>query len=242
MEALFLEGAGRLVGAAPASLLGSQPASSTAADLEGVAFEWLLCGDTYLAFPDPYRHKDRVGDGRGERVEVVWGPGGGGGGGPPLQTPPPPPLSRPQVVLAAAELLGALSPLRLASITQRWLAELNRLIRADNNSPARQQLFDLCAGLRCVRLCGDNDAQLAASTELLRLAHPLTHVAPDKKSRVQQAICDMLACMLAPLADEGDPRWGWGWEWEGDWMAVPVDAMGWVSDLGGMGHLEGVAR
>ena len=38
--------------------------------------------------------------------------------------------SRVQVVAAASELLGALSPLRLASITKRWLAELNKLIRA----------------------------------------------------------------------------------------------------------------
>ena len=92
--------------------------------------------------------------------------------------------------------------------------------------------------------------QLEASIEFLRSAHPLTHVAPDKKSRVQQvgrvlwfcmrawrlacalpgaacrrapcaplqrtsngissccpqAICDMLAGVLQPLADHGDPR------------------------------------
>ena len=38
-----------------------------------------------------------------------------------------------------------------------------------------------------MRLCGSTPAQLEASAEFLRLAHPLTHVAPDKKSRVQQA-------------------------------------------------------
>jgi hypothetical protein len=46
--------------------------------------------------------------------------------------------------------------------------------------------------------------------EFLRLAHPLTHVAPDKKSRVQQAICDLLAGVLQPLADAGEPRQA-GW-------------------------------
>jgi len=69
-----------------------------------------------------------------------------------------------------------------------------------------QLLYDLCHGMRFVRLSADTPAQLEASTEFLRLAHPLTHVAPDKKSRVQQAICDMLAGVLQPLADEGQPE------------------------------------
>lgn len=111
-----------------------------------------------------------------------------------------------QVVLAASQMLGALSPLRLASITQRWGTELNKLIRADSNSPARQLLYDLCHGMRFVRLTGGTPAQLEASAEFLRLTHPLTHVAPDKKSRVQQAICDMLAGVLQPLADGGNPE------------------------------------
>ncbi|PSC67904.1 furry homolog-like [Micractinium conductrix] len=162
-EALFLEATGRLVGAAPAVLTAQQ-----AADLEAVAFDWLLGADSYLSYPDPYKCKDRV-------------------------------------VLAASRMLGALSPLRLGAIASRWVAELSKLMRADSNSPARQQLYDLCHGLRFVRLCGSTPAQLEASAEFLRLAHPLTHVAPDKKSRVQQAICDMLAGVLQPLADEGDP-------------------------------------
>ena len=107
-------------------------------------------------------------------------------------------------------MLGALSPLRLASISQRWQLELGKLIRADASSPARQQLYDLCHGLRYVRLAAGTPEQLEASTEFLRLAHPLTYVAPDKKSRVQQAICDMLAGILQPRADAGEPRWG-GW-------------------------------
>ncbi|KAL4434374.1 hypothetical protein ABPG75_000815 [Micractinium tetrahymenae] len=162
-EALFLEATGRLVGAAPGVLTPQQ-----GADLEAVAFDWLLGADSYLSYPDPYHHKERV-------------------------------------VLAASQMLGALSPLRLAPITQRWGAELNKLIRADSNSPARQLLYDLCHGMRFVRLSGGTPAQLEASAEFLRLAHPLTHVAPDKKSRVQQAICDMLAGVLQPLADGGDP-------------------------------------
>lgn len=162
-EALFLEATGRLVGAAPTVLTQQQ-----SADLEAVAFDWLLGADSYLQYPDPYHHKDRV-------------------------------------VLAASQMLGALSPLRLPSITKRWESELNKLIRADSNSPARQLLYDLCHGMRFVRLAGDTPAQLEASAEFLRLAHPLTHVAPAHKSRVQQAISDMLAGVLQPLADHGDP-------------------------------------
>jgi hypothetical protein len=55
IEALFLEATGRLVAAAPATLAPQQ-----GTDLEAVAFDWLLGADAYLAFPDPYRHKDRV--------------------------------------------------------------------------------------------------------------------------------------------------------------------------------------
>lgn len=161
IEALFLEATGQLAGAAPSVLSAQQ-----GADLEAVAFDWLLGADTYLSYPDPYHHKDRV-------------------------------------VLAAAEMLGALSTLRLGPISKRWEAELNKLIRADANSPARQQLYDLCHGMRFVRIGAASSAQLEASVEFLRLAHPLTHVAPDKKSRVQQAICDMLAGVLQPLADGG---------------------------------------
>ena len=56
IEALFLEAAGQLVGAAPACLNTQQ-----SGDLEAVAFDWLLGADAYLAYPDPYHHKDRVG-------------------------------------------------------------------------------------------------------------------------------------------------------------------------------------
>ena len=47
-----------------------------------------------------------------------------------------------------------------------------------------------------------------ASIAFLEATHPLKHVASDKKSRVQQSICDMLSSILRPLVDEGDPRCG----------------------------------
>lgn len=255
-EALFLEATGRLVGAAPGVLSPQQ-----GADLEAVAFDWLLGADAYLSYPDPYHHKDRaslllctlsnahVGPGHvwnlreaavcqcaAWRIPNAWAtaqqaywPAGWLLGYPvslqvlrrALHSPPSKhaalrpltgfahrvcPVLRLQVVLAASQMLGALSPLRLTSITQRWGTELNKLIRADSNSPARQLLYDLCHGMRFVRLAGGTPAQLEASAEFLRLTHPLTHVAPDKKSRVQQAICDMLAGVLQPLADGGNPE------------------------------------
>ena len=54
--------------------------------------------------------------------------------------------------------------------------------------------------MRAVALSFDDDARLAASTEFLRRARPLAHVAPVKKSQVQHALCDMLAAILRPLA------------------------------------------
>jgi hypothetical protein len=48
--------------------------------------------------------------------------------------------------------------------------------------------------------------QLKAAIVFLERVHPLKHVAADKKSRLQQAICDMLTYILQPLADGGDAR------------------------------------
>lgn len=96
-----------------------------------------------MAFPDPYHHKDRV---RAAAALAACCARQARLAPPPLHRyvllppPRPPAAAPPQVVLAASEMLGALSPLRLASITKRWLEELNRLIRADANSPARTQV------------------------------------------------------------------------------------------------------
>lgn len=62
MEALFLEAAGRLVGAAPRQL-----SAQKGADLEALAFDWLLGAEANLQYPDPYHHKDRV------RDACIWG-------------------------------------------------------------------------------------------------------------------------------------------------------------------------
>ena len=119
-----------------------------------------------------------------------------------------PPLHRlrDRVVAACSRLLGALCPVALDAITDRFLAEVGARIKAEAGSPSRQELLQLCAGLGWLRLHADTPAQLRAATNFLERAHPLKHVAPDKKSRLQQAITDMLTSVLAPLADEGDPR------------------------------------
>lgn len=56
IEALFLEAAARVVGAAPTHLT-----QQKGRDLEDLAFDWLLAGDANLAFPDPKNHKNWVG-------------------------------------------------------------------------------------------------------------------------------------------------------------------------------------
>ncbi len=54
--------------------------------------------------------------------------------------------------------------------------------------------------------------QLRASWSFLDRAHPLKHVATDKKSRLQQAIAEMLTAVLTQLLQQqgGDTRWGGG--------------------------------
>jgi len=77
--------------------------------------------------------------------------------------------------------------------------------KAEAASSPRQELYALCHGLRFLRLHGNTPAQLRSSTDFLERVFPLKHVAPDKKSRLQQAIADMLTSILVPLVDEGDP-------------------------------------
>ena len=48
--------------------------------------------------------------------------------------------------------------------------------------------------------------QLKASTDFLRQAHPLKHVAPVRKSQVQHALCEVLAAMLAGNVRADLPR------------------------------------
>lgn len=65
-----------------------------------------------------------------------------------------------QVVLDAAKLLGTLSPQRLPTIRDRFLRELGSRLRSDSNSPARTELYNLCAGMRFVRLSAGSQAQV----------------------------------------------------------------------------------
>ena len=112
---------------------------------------------------------------------------------------------RDRVVLGASQLLGQLSPISLDSITDRFLKELATRIKAEASSVPRQELYTLCHGLRFLTLHGDTPAQLRSSINFLENVFPLKHVAPDKKSRLQQAISDMMTSVLTPLADEVDP-------------------------------------
>lgn len=57
------------------------------------------------------------------------------------RTSPVPPSWPPQVLVAVAELLGCVSVPCLGSVTERFLLEMGRRIKADSSSPARQQLY-----------------------------------------------------------------------------------------------------
>ena len=59
---------------------------------------------------------------------------------------------------------------------------------------------------RCLRSLMTSVLQLKASTDFLRQAHPLKHVAPVRKSQVQHALCEVLAAMLADNVKADLPR------------------------------------
>lgn len=112
---------------------------------------------------------------------------------------------RDKIMSSAAHVLGAVSEVSLDSITERFVAELRLRIKAESNSPARQELYNLCHGLRHLRLTDKTSNQVRSSANFLEVVFPLRHVAPDKKSRLQQAIADMMTSVLTPLVDDGNP-------------------------------------
>lgn len=63
------------------------------------------------------------------------------------------------------------------------------------------------AGQRCMLNLMTSMLQLKASTDFLRQAHPLKHVAPVRKSQVQHALCEVLAAMLADNVKADLPRY-----------------------------------
>lgn len=110
-----------------------------------------------------------------------------------------------KVVLSASQLLGELSFTTLESILERFLSELGHRLTAEASSPARQELYDLCHALRFLKLNDTSNAGMVSSIRLLELLFPLRHIATEKKSRPQHALCDLLTYILTPLSDFGDP-------------------------------------
>lgn len=110
-----------------------------------------------------------------------------------------------KVILAASKLLGELSLTTLDSILKRFLEELRSRMRADASSPARQEMYDLCHALRFVKLTDTSASSLTSAINFLEAVFPLRHVASEKKSRLQHALCDLLASVLSPLSDAKDP-------------------------------------
>lgn len=109
-----------------------------------------------------------------------------------------------RVILAASTLLGKLSSSSLDSIVERFLTELSARIRAEASSTPRQEIYDLCHALRFLELRDETPGQLKSAINFLESMFPLKHIASEKKSRLQQALCDVLSSVLAPLADTGN--------------------------------------
>lgn len=113
-----------------------------------------------------------------------------------------------KVVLSASQLLGELSFVSsesLESIQKRFLKEFGqRIAEKDASSPARQEAYGLCHAMRFIKLRGHTVDHLRASIGFLDAVFPLRHVAPEKKSRPEQAMCDLLTTILSPLADGVD--------------------------------------
>jgi hypothetical protein len=93
----------------------------------------------------------------------------------------------------------------LARLEERVAPRKDEPLGATAAAALRAQLLRLCQGMRAVTLGFADDAQLVASTEFLRRAHPLNHTAPVKKSQAHHALCEMLADALRPLVRANQP-------------------------------------
>jgi len=177
-------------------------------ELEELAFNWILNADRYVGdYGVGVGHVGLAGHvhvhvhGHGHGHGHVHGHGHGhAAGGDSIAL-------KDKVVLSASQLLGELSYASyesLGSIQGRFLEEFGqRIAEKDASSPARQEAYDLCHAMRFVKLRGDTVENLRASIRFLDAVFPLRHVAPEKKSRPQQALCDLLTTILSPLADIG---------------------------------------
>jgi hypothetical protein len=145
-------------------------------ELQELAFDWILNADRYVDLSRYQYEQGRV------------------------LTP-----LRDKVVLSASQLLGELSFTTLESIKERFLVEFGQRIKVDASSPSRQEAYDLCHALRFVKLRGTTPSSLKSSIKFLDSLFPLKHVALEKKSGPQQALCDLLTNVLSPLVDLGDP-------------------------------------
>lgn len=110
-----------------------------------------------------------------------------------------------KVVLSASQLLGELSFTALESILERFLNEFGHRLNTEASSPSRQELYDLCHALRFLKLNDATSSGLISSIRFLEAVFPLRHVASEKKSRPQHALCDLLTYILSPLSDTNDP-------------------------------------
>lgn len=113
--------------------------------------------------------------------------------------------AREKVTFLGADITGAMAKTRLPVVTARFLKELEARLRLDANA-ARQEILQMCEGMKRITLPVSNNADLKASTDFLRQAHPLKHVAPVRKSQVQHALCEVLAAMLADNVKADMPR------------------------------------
>jgi len=161
-------------------------------ELEELAFNWILNADRFVTY-------DGLDAGVTGAMETEFSSG---------HSSHPSMVLKDKVVLSASQLLGELSFVSsesLESIQRRFLREFGqRIAEKDASSPARQEAYGLCHAMRFVKLRGHTVEHLRASIGFLDAVFPLRHVAPEKKSRPEQALCDLLTTILSPLADGVD--------------------------------------
>ncbi|KAI3721956.1 hypothetical protein L2E82_32976 [Cichorium intybus] len=104
-----------------------------------------------------------------------------------------------------AQLVGALSQIRFASVTGHFFMELNT--RRIDTSAARTETLSIISGMRHIKLGVKTEGGINASASFLAKANPLNRAPNKRKSELHHAVCNMLSSILGPLADGGKGHW-----------------------------------
>eukprot|EP00798_Chlamydomonas_sp_ICE-L_P017186 gene17186-23503_t len=118
---------------------------------------------------------------------------------------------RSHLLSSCSRLLGAMARIKLDYISLIYFNHIQERINPKketkpNYDALRGQILRLCSGMSSVTLTFEDDEQLRAATEFLKLSDPLLYTSPVRKSQIHHALADTLTQVLWPLVRADEPH------------------------------------